>query len=74
MILYTNADKALLAAIREGDVSTLRKLAFSPGGYGSNDIRKKVWPLLVAADTKVTLLKSNGNIPRSNRFPSLIQQ
>lgn len=61
VIFYTDPDTALLTAVRENDLSTLRRLAFKPGGYGSNEIRKKVWPLLVGADTNVTLLDGNGN-------------
>lgn len=61
MIFFTGADTPLERAIHENDISTLRKLAFSPGGYGNNKIRKEVWPLLVAANRNVTLLDGKGN-------------
>lgn len=67
MIFYTDPDTALLTAVRENDLSTLRRLAFKPGGYGSNEIRKKVWPLLVGADTNVTLLDGNDPALRWHR-------
>ena len=73
MIFYTDTDTALLAAVRENDLSALRQLAFTPGGYGSNEVRKKVWPLLVAADTNVRLLDSNGNRPHSNCSARIFQ-
>ena len=60
-LFLLGVDTALLKAIRESDIPTLKKLAFSPGGYGSDEIRKKVWPLLVAANTNVTLLDGKGN-------------
>lgn len=64
MIFYPDVDTPLVRAIREKDISTLRKLAFSPGGYGNNEVRKKVWPILVAASENVTLLDGKGNIYR----------
>lgn len=60
MIIFTGADTPLVRALHEKDIHTLRKLAFSPGGYGSNEIRKEVWPLLVAAKTNVILLDGKG--------------
>nr|XP_031862305.1 uncharacterized protein CI109_002270 [Kwoniella shandongensis]KAA5529377.1 hypothetical protein CI109_002270 [Kwoniella shandongensis] len=34
-------------AIVEGDIPTLRKLSALPGGFGGDEIRKRVWPVLL---------------------------
>lgn len=68
MIVFVDVDTPLLNAIREGDISTLRQLAFTSGGYRSNEIRKKVWPLLLGANTDVTLLDEKGQKFRTHTF------
>ena len=36
-------EKVVQQAIDDGDLGKLRELAALPGGFGSNEIRKRVW-------------------------------
>jgi len=36
-------ERVVQQAINDGDLGKLRELAALPGGFGSNEMRKKVW-------------------------------
>ena len=36
-------EKVVKQAIDDGDIGKLRELAALPGGFGSNEMRKRVW-------------------------------
>jgi len=55
-------DQRLDSALHGNDIAGLRQLAFLPGGYGSSEVRKKVWPVLIAANPSVKLLGNNGSV------------
>ena len=55
-------DPSLDEALHENDIAALRRLAFSSGGYGKIEIRQKVWPVLIAANSSLRLLENNGSI------------
>jgi len=55
-------DPSLDRALHENDIAALRRLAFSPGGYGKIEVRQKVWPVLIAANSSLRLLGNNGSI------------
>ncbi|RXK39023.1 hypothetical protein M231_03753 [Tremella mesenterica] len=37
-------------ALKDGDLETLRKVSSLPGGYGSEEMRRVVWPVLLCVD------------------------
>ncbi|XP_065914315.1 TBC1 domain family member 20-like [Dysidea avara] len=61
------SDPPLDRALHENDIAALKRLAFSPGGYGNNEVRQKVWPVLIATDSSLKLLGNNDPSLRSHR-------
>lgn len=39
----TGREVALTLAIKQDDLASLRKWSVEPGGFGTNELRQKVW-------------------------------
>ena len=49
--------QAIQNALRSEDVTKLREIAFWPGGFQNNELRRQVWPMLMGLDRRPSQIK-----------------